>query len=141
MATRPSDWINPFHIARRIRVKSILMSSYRRRAGAWDTWLRWETTKSLAPLLVVAIVSAGMTPPLWLGIGMGAWALGWTSLVLVNAISAVTKLNRRRDAYLKAMGYDPDLSVMADADAWQASLSGRPTREYIKAYLQKWASG
>ena len=122
--------LTPSDLARRIRVRSILLSSYRRRADAWLEWLRFQMAKGFIPAGFMALLGvAGAPIPLWLSGIVIAGAIMWMLFVGANAFPPVVRLERRRAAFLKAAGYDLGGSV-SDRKAWRHTLAGNPPKEY-----------
>ena len=143
MASHQKHRFGPHRVARRIRVKSILLSSYRRNPNAWMNWLRFEGFKGAAPafaLLAVRIV--GLEAPPWLFWIALIWFGIWNAFVLSNAIKSLRKLDRRRDKFLKDAGFNPQISsLLRDPHAWRQTLGGGPPKKFIKWYLQRKAAG
>ena len=124
-------------LTRRIRVRSVLLSGLRKPSNAWGHWLALEMSKGMIPALcLLGLGRLGLTVPLWLGLasvlGFGAWAL----FVLSTASVVAFRLLRRRTAWLKSVGHDPDFrSLLTNGSAWRDSLKGIPQREYLRAQL------
>ncbi|RZJ17130.1 MAG: hypothetical protein EON91_10415 [Brevundimonas sp.] len=118
-------------------MKSVLLSSVRRRGSAWKEWVGFEFSKSLIPIGAVSLAGlAGLPIPFWVAMATMAIAGAWVLFVGANALPVTMRLDRRREAFLKVAGYDLGISVMSDNTAWRHALSGRPRRDYLVALKQ-----
>lgn len=119
MQTLSMSWVK--RAARRVRVKSIILSGHRKASHLWSDWLRWELFKAMLPIIPMVLFEVrGISLPTYLWITAIAAFLGYYVFVLLQAGLVAFELNDRRAAFLKRAGYDLTLaSVMLDRKAWQ----------------------
>ncbi len=122
-------------LGRRIRVKSILLSSSRGRLSRHGDWVKLETAKGLIPVILAAVAGyLGAPLPGVVFYVVMAGAAAWACFVGWNAYAMAFRLNRRHDAYMKAAGVDTNLvSVLGDKALWRKSADGMTMREFIAA--------
>jgi hypothetical protein len=126
------NWVN--REARRVRVKSIILSGHRKRTSQWNEWLGWEGMKSFVPaLLLIPIDQFVYAFPRAILAGLLAACFARFLFVLIHAGTVALRLNERRGAFLKASGYDlTAYSLLADKEAWKVSLSGGTLHDLLK---------
>ncbi|HRO34037.1 MAG TPA: hypothetical protein PLQ03_11570 [Brevundimonas sp.] len=114
-------------------MKSILLSSARKRPGAWGDWLKLEIGKGLVPpILFLGLRTAGLPVPIWLGAFLCIGAVVWMTFVLVTAVPAAFALNRRHQAYLDAAGIDQGWQrLIVSREAWGLARRDAPMRDVI----------
>lgn len=95
--------------------------------------------KSFIPALVIIPIHlfAFTVPNLLLAL-IVASCLAHVVFVVANASAVALKLNKRREAFLDAAGYDLTISsVLSDKNAWKVSLSGGTLRDFLKTRRPK----
>jgi len=118
----------------RIRMRSVLLASYRRGDQEWGRWLQWEIAKPILPLfLSVLLHMVG-----WIAIPNAIFLLmlltygAWIAFVSWHAWSAFKRLDKKRLALLDASGVKCDLGkMMTDRRAWAAVREGKTMREIL----------
>ena len=120
-------------VGRRIRVKSILLSSTRGDLQRHGDWVALEAGKAFVPLIAMAVAGyLGVQLPGIVVYGLMAVALAWACFVGWHAYAMAFRVNRRYAAYLKSIGIDIDLrSALGDRDLWRKSRGGMTVREFI----------
>ena len=120
-------------VGRRIRVKSILLSSSRSEPNRHVDWVKLEAGKGFIPVILVVVAGyLGVQLPGVVAYGLMAVAVGWTCFVGWHAYAMAFRVNRRYAAYLKSVGIDIDLrSALGDRDLWRKSRAGMTVREFI----------
>lgn len=119
---------------RRIRSKSVLLSSYRRNIRDWDFWFLWQIAQGLIPVTIIGILHVAVTPVPWFGFLVFIIMTGWMAFVAWNAWTAFRRLHQRRLAFLQASGVECDLSLsslLTSREAWKASLAGKTMRDVL----------
>lgn len=94
-------------LGRRIRVKAILLSSSRGDLNKLQDWVTLEGAKGFIPVGLAALalylkapVPRDLAPVLLAGAG------AWTCFVFYHAYSISFRVNRRHEAYMRAIGID-----------------------------------
>jgi len=125
--------------ARRIRVKSIILLGHRKREWQWKEWLRWEGLKSFIPALVIIPIHLfALTLPNLLLALIVASCFVRVVFVLAHASVVALRLNKRREAFLNAAGYDLTISsIWSDKNAWKVGLSGGTLHDFLKTRRSK----
>lgn len=121
------------NIRRRIRVKAVLLGSWRRHDRAVWRWASWEMNKGWVPAIILAGLSfAGLPVAHELALAVLGAGAAWAVFVLWNVATVLRALDRRRYAWLEAQGVSLDLSLLTDRGAWKSSLRGETMREFLK---------
>ncbi len=120
-------------VGRRIRVKSILLSSSRSEPNRHVDWVKLEAGKGFIPVILMVVAGyLGVQLPGVVAYGLMAVAVGWACFVGWHAYTMAFRVNRRYAAYLKSVGIDIDLrSALDDRDLWRKSRAGMTVREFI----------
>lgn len=120
-------------VGRRIRVKSILLFSARKRSHVWGDWLKLEMCKGLVPAVVgLGLTILGLAVPVWLGGLLVGAGLVWMAFVLIQAAPPAFRLNRKHEAYFRAAGLDLSLkTVMTSREAWRMANRDGTLRDFI----------
>lgn len=120
-------------VGRRIRVKSILLSSSRSDLNRHREWVRLEAGKAFIPVILIVVAGyLGAPLPGAVSSVLLAVAVAWACFVGWHAYAMAFRVNRRYAAYLKSVGIDIDLrSALGDRDLWRKTLRGMTVREFI----------
>jgi hypothetical protein len=117
--------------ARRVRVRSIILSGHRKRDAQWDGWICWEIFKSLIRAYLLLPIDALVFPvPHLLYVMLIAACFAHTMFVLFHAGTVALRLNKRRGAFLEASGYDLTISSVL-TDAWKHGFTGGTLRDFL----------
>lgn len=94
-------------LGRRIRVKAILLSSSRGDLNELREWVTWETAKGFIPAGLGALAVYLEAPvPLDVVYALLAGAGVWGCFVFWHAYAMAFRVNRRHEAYMRAIGID-----------------------------------
>ena len=94
-------------VGRRIRVRAILLSSSRGDLNRFGDWVRLEAAKGFVPAGVGALAVYLKAPvPVDLVYILLAGAAAWGCFVFWHAYAMAFRVNRRHEAYMRAIGID-----------------------------------
>ena len=95
--------------------------------------------KSFIPALVIIPIHLfAFTLPNLLVALILASCLARVVFVFAHAGAVALRLNKRREAFLDAAGYDVTISsVLSDKNAWKVSLSGGTLHDFLKTRRPK----
>lgn len=124
--------------ARRVRVRSIILSGHRKPFDRWRDWLRWEILKAalpLVPLLVIQLMVTDLPTLVWM-VTIAAFLL-YGVFILLNAAGAAFTLNNRRNAALIKAGYDLSRASLTDPALWRRARSAGTMRDVLERQTPK----
>ena len=120
-------------MGRRIRVKAVLLSSSRGDLNKLSEWVTWETAKGFVPAGLGALAVYLEAPvPLDLVYALLAGAGAWGCFVFWHAYAMAFRVNRRHEAYMRAIGIDLSVgATLGDPKLWRRVGTRMTMRESL----------
>jgi len=108
-------------VGRRIRVKAILLSSSRGDLNEFGDWVKFESFIGFIPVGLAALALYLKAPvPLHLVSALMAGAVAWACFVFYHAYAMAFRMNRRHEAYMRAIGIDLSVgATLGDPKLWR----------------------
>lgn len=120
-------------VGRRIRVKAVLLSSSRGDMNGFSEWVKLESFKAFIPVGLAAFALYLQVPfPVHLVSVLLAAAAAWACFVFYHAYSVAFRMNRRHEAYMRAIGIDLSLgATLSNPKLWRRVGTKMTMRESL----------
>jgi hypothetical protein len=130
-------------VGRRVRVKAVLLSSSRSDFGKFASWVRFEMVKGIVPIVPVVVAgSIGRPLPAVLSNVLMATGAGWMIFVIAHACAMAFRMNRRHEAYMRAIGIDLSLgATLGNPKLWRRVGTKVTMREALAEIKASQAGG